>query len=1024
MCDEAKPETRTVGVNVNYDTSGIYTSLDFKGETELRLALRDVLHRNVRSVGTNCNFKPSAVECGTVTDQSTGINVGCGDENHRIDVEVKAATIKKSIAIAAKPETGNKCVSTEAGWVLDAGTNTYQPDTYHKSVMTDKLKQMFASTCTEITPSHHAFCQTEYQMMISLEQVKHAASNTEQIQTYSSGMSTDIIPTFSIGVNTTEKMSDIFQESHEQKNVVKTKQLKSILKKSKSVDTAVGDGRIDSVHSDTSRKTQSAFSASKETVVPITQSEYIKKSSIFDDNKNHMSSFEVSTRSAPLTRDFVSSREELLSSSQENLDKRNSAFERVSPTKSEDRFSETVVEHYLITKDGKKLISEEKTTTSSLGTNRSFKQYADNDIDPWSKRSHENEISSSSSRSSHSMSSLSGDDMYSNSSSGNSTSNRINGNMITEKNYASVINNPYMTVENLAEVSSILDYELDNGLGVRHISKTVSQDDLYREHREKKSSQLEKTSSGEVVYNMRRAGSVEDFMPDDIRRYMSIDPSVSKDSGFGEDLIQRFREEQSESPPPSVEVATENNGGMRSIKTSKIITTKRTSTTGDKVLVQETKTVQGQDGQITTVVTETTEDAKTAQEDGTNIDTHHSSLTDQDETDMLTASSASRTHSSHRISGQGGSDSNLSFNITKRQVFPDRGSFTSSSTKSFSETTIQAAGDSDEELIAEIGSYGSLDRKAGKLKSIMKRRSSDSHQISNRKGITFAESVIGGTGSSSQEEDNTSDSDSTTSYEEGSYDGQQGQVIYHCKDDEAIAQGLPGAQMFDQNIRETYELPNEVSNACTVLGTYLVDSTSIQTKQLNACQNLVQQEWFKVSSHKLSVSHQVEDFLSSVNEISKRLLEYIINMTDANGNTAIHYCISHCNFDIASLLLDSEVCDINKQNKAGYTPIMLAGLATLQNLEQREIVRRLFSSGDVNARAVTTQQTALMLAASHGRTEMVKLLVEECADINLQDEDGSTALMCACEHGYLDVVNFLLAQPNINANITDNLITG
>lgn len=68
-----------------------------------------------------------------------------------------------------------------------------------------------------------------------------------------------------------------------------------------------------------------------------------------------------------------------------------------------------------------------------------------------------------------------------------------------------------------------------------------------------------------------------------------------------------------------------------------------------------------------------------------------------------------------------------------------------------------------------------------------------------------------------------------------------------------------------------------------------------------------------------------------------------------------------------------------------------------------------------------TQQTALMLAASHGRAEMVKLLVEQGADINLQDEDGSTALMCACEHGHLEIVNFLLMHPDIDANITDNV---
>lgn len=44
---------------------------------------------------------------------------------------------------------------------------------------------------------------------------------------------------------------------------------------------------------------------------------------------------------------------------------------------------------------------------------------------------------------------------------------------------------------------------------------------------------------------------------------------------------------------------------------------------------------------------------------------------------------------------------------------------------------------------------------------------------------------------------------SDTSYDEGSYDGRQGKIVYTCTDDEAIAQGAPGAHMYDQNIRET-----------------------------------------------------------------------------------------------------------------------------------------------------------------------------------------------------------------------------
>ena len=46
-------------------------------------------------------------------------------------------------------------------------------------------------------------------------------------------------------------------------------------------------------------------------------------------------------------------------------------------------------------------------------------------------------------------------------------------------------------------------------------------------------------------------------------------------------------------------------------------------------------------------------------------------------------------------------------------------------------------------------------------------------------------------------EEGGSDSDgsqSSISYDEGSYDGRAGKIVYSCKDDEAIADGTPGGQ--------------------------------------------------------------------------------------------------------------------------------------------------------------------------------------------------------------------------------------
>ncbi|XP_078091037.1 KN motif and ankyrin repeat domain-containing protein 2 isoform X2 [Mustelus asterias] len=218
----------------------------------------------------------------------------------------------------------------------------------------------------------------------------------------------------------------------------------------------------------------------------------------------------------------------------------------------------------------------------------------------------------------------------------------------------------------------------------------------------------------------------------------------------------------------------------------------------------------------------------------------------------------------------------------------------------------------------------------------------------------------------------------------------------------------------------TFELTEGLVSACVTLQKHLNHPDRFTNKEVRVSYLKVQQEWLLVSSPKTAEPEVVRRYLAVFKAMSPNLLELIVNMADGNGNTALHYTVSHSNFPIVRLLLDTGACCLDKQNKAGYTAIMLASLAALQSDSDMQTVTQLFRLGNVNAKASQAGQTALMLAVSHGRAEMVKALLVCGADVSIQDDDGSTALMCACEHGHAEIVKLLLEMPGCDVTLADN----
>ncbi|XP_065517804.1 KN motif and ankyrin repeat domain-containing protein 1 isoform X1 [Lathamus discolor] len=316
------------------------------------------------------------------------------------------------------------------------------------------------------------------------------------------------------------------------------------------------------------------------------------------------------------------------------------------------------------------------------------------------------------------------------------------------------------------------------------------------------------------------------------------------------------------------------------------------------------------------------------------------------------------------------------------------------------------------------------------LKSIMKKRDGKKDLSNTKKNLQFV-GINGGYETTSSDDSSSEESSSSDSEEEcegheypHSRHTEEGQpaprapeVCTMGPEKESTSQECEAEEV---EIRERYELSEKMLSACHLLRNNIDDPKALTNKDVRFCLNTIQHEWFRVSSQKSAVPEMVGDYITAFEEISPAVLRHIINMADGNGNTALHYSVSHSNFEIVKLLLDANVCNVNHQNKAGYTPIMLAALAAVEAEKDMRIVEELFSCGDVNAKASQAGQTALMLAVSHGRIDMVRALLACGADVNIQDDEGSTALMCASEHGHVEIVKLLLAQPGCNGTLEDN----
>ena len=136
-----------------------------------------------------------------------------------------------------------------------------------------------------------------------------------------------------------------------------------------------------------------------------------------------------------------------------------------------------------------------------------------------------------------------------------------------------------------------------------------------------------------------------------------------------------------------------------------------------------------------------------------------------------------------------------------------------------------------------------------------------------------------------------------------------------------------------------------------------------------------------------------------------------LDLKDKRGNTALHLAADAGQNRGYQSLSYNRCVEYLIQNDA------VMDVCTAANIGDSEKLRRLIEAGqDVNQRDGTWEKrTPLMWAAKMGRTDCVKYLIQNGAQLDLKDDDGDTALHLAAYWGHLEVMKRLLeAGQHIN----------
>ena len=148
--------------------------------------------------------------------------------------------------------------------------------------------------------------------------------------------------------------------------------------------------------------------------------------------------------------------------------------------------------------------------------------------------------------------------------------------------------------------------------------------------------------------------------------------------------------------------------------------------------------------------------------------------------------------------------------------------------------------------------------------------------------------------------------------------------------------------------------------------------------------------------------------LKGFSQMTKMLLQVPginVNLQEQDGYTALMIASDKGHINVVKALLESPEINVNLQNKHGYTALHIASFIS-KNIE---IIKLLLTFPGINVNLQdNNEDTVLILASGTNDINVVRMLLVEGADINIQSNEGKKAF----NYSRTDAMRDLLSAPS------------